>query len=178
MEEDSAFEIYKLFRGEFFQAIENHRETLQNYLAFAAAVLGATIVGFLQIRDIGYIGAIILTGPILNVSLCTLAIRICDRFYLAFLERVAIIAKLDSALGFLDPVDLTDEGQDKAHVFPEDRYLLPERWIKAGQQYATAEEFIQQHLNAGVNRLARQTFQLLIVVNILLGVAIVLVAFL
>ena len=177
MEKDSALEIYKLFRGERYQSLENHRETLQNYLAFAVAVLGATIVGVLQIRDIGCIGAVILVGPILNVSVCTLAIRMCDRFYLGFLERIGITAKLESVLGLRDPVDLTGEGQDKAHVFPEDRYLLPERWIK-GTQYATTEEFIQQHLNAGVNRPAKQTFQLLIVVNVLLGVAIVLAAFL
>ena len=106
-----------------------------------------------------------------------MAIRICDRFYRGFLERIGIAAKLESVLGLRDPVDRTGEGQDKAHVFPEDRYLLPERWIKAGQ-YATTEKFIQEKMGAGVNRPARLTFYSLILVNVFLGVAIVLAVFL
>ena len=171
MEENSAFEMYKLFRREQHENFEHHRETLQNYLAFVVAVLGATIVGILELRGPGGIGVVVLAGPILNVFVCRLAIRMCDRFYLAALERIAISAKLESALGLRDPIDLTSEG-GHADVLFRDKYLLPERWIE-GTQYATSEEFIQQHLNAGVNRLARQTFHLVIVVNVILGVAVV-----
>lgn len=176
MKEDFALELYKLYRGEQHNNFEHHRETIQNYLAFAVAVLGATVVGVLQIKDVGWVGIAVLVGPILNVSVCVLAIGMCDRSFLGVLERIAITAKLEAALGLRDRVDLTGEGQDDVVVFPADKYLLPERWIK-GTQHATTEEFIQQHMNTGMNRLAKRTFYSLIAVNVLLGVAIVLTLF-
>jgi hypothetical protein len=176
MEQNMALSLYVLFRGEVYESTKLHRESLQNYLAFAATLLGATIAGSLVVRGIGWMGMIVLVGPVINVVVCMLAIRTCDRFYLGALERITILAKLESLLGILDYKPASVD-HSKTPAFFRDRYLLPERWIW-GEKYATADEFIKQKLNAGVNRLAKQTFGLLIAVNVLLGLALMLVALL
>ncbi len=83
------------------------------------------------------------------------------------MERVTIIAKLESILGIRDYKQaITDK--DNVVAFPEDKYLLPRRWMD-DQQSCTAEEFIKKQMNAdGVHRWAKRTFYLMIVVNSLL----------
>ena len=168
--------MYKLFRVEMIEIFKLHRESLQNYLAFVAVILGATIAGTLQISSIGWIGVIVILGPILNVFVCLLAIRMCNRFYLGILERITISAKLESILG-IEEYKLTEVNQGNKTSFFKDIYILPERWMR-GRQCDTAEEFIQQRLNAGVNRLAKLIFLSMIVVNILLVIVIIFAVFL
>lgn len=177
MEKEIAYRMYELFRNERYKSFELHRNTLQNYLAFSVTILGATIVGVLEIRNVGWIGAAIVLGPILNVLVCTLAIRMCNRFYLGALEKISIITKLESLLELKGQVNLTSANQKRAPVFPGDKYFLPERWVE-GTQHKTSAEFIEENMNAGVNRLAKRTFQLLIAVNMLLCIVILLNVFL
>jgi hypothetical protein len=177
MDKELAYELYGLYRGEMVELFKIHREGLQHYLAFATAILGATIVGILQIQGMGWIGAVIAAGPILNVFVCVLAIRMCNRFYLGALERIAITAKLESVLGLQKRAKAANTDQDNTTEFPKDEYFLPERWL-TGRKYDTSEEFVQQGLKKGVNRVARWTFYLLIAVNVLLGIAVIFIAFL
>jgi len=177
MEKEIAYSLYELFRNERYKSFELHRNTIQNYLAFSVTILGATIVGVLEIRNVGWIGVAVVLGPILNVLVCTLAIWTCDRFYLGALEKISIIVKLELLLGLQEQVELTNLDQKGATVFPGDKYFLPERWVK-GTQHKTSAEFIEENMNAGVNRLAKRTFQILIAVNLLLCIIIVLNVFL
>ena len=162
--------MYKMFRGEMYGEINLHRETLQNYLAFSVAVLGATIGGYLQLGQASWAGAIILfAGSILNMFVCRIAIRMCDRFYLGLLERITIIAKLEPLLGLTDSRTKKTK-QSEVISLAEDKYLLPRSWI-LGSKLTTTEEFIKKYQNSGVNYLAKSTFRILIVLNILLGIA-------
>ena len=177
MDKNTAFEMYKMFRGEMYGHLNLHRETLQNYLAFSVAVLGATIGGYLQLGQAAWIGTIILfAGSILNIFVCVIAIRMCDRFYLGVLERVAIMAKIESILGLTNS-RTKKSNQEKTMLLPKDKYLLPQRWVM-GADLASTEEFIEKYQNAGVNHLAKTTFRVLIVLNVFLGVAGIAIAFL
>jgi hypothetical protein len=117
MEKEIFYRMYELFRNERYKSFELHRNTLQNYLAFSVTILGATIVGVLKISNVGWIGIAIVLGPILNVLVCTLAIRMCNRFYLGALEKIVIITKLESLLRLQEQVDLTSADQKGAKVF-------------------------------------------------------------
>lgn len=178
MDKDTALELYKVFRSERNGNFVLHQDALEHYLTFTVAILGATIAGALGIRGMGWTGTVVLLGPILNVVVCLLAVRMCDRYYLGALEKIAILAKLESVLGLRDRLDLTSGSREDAGMFTEDRYFLPERWIKGTRHATTTEEFVRQHLNVGVNRIAKQTFHFLILVNVLLGAVIVIVALL
>src|SRR5882724_4402562 len=100
LDKNTTFQMYQMFRSEVYGQLNLHRETLQNYLAFSVAILGATIGGTLQLSQVGWKGAIVLLiGSILDIFVCMIAIRMCERFYLGALERVTITAKLETILG-------------------------------------------------------------------------------
>lgn len=169
MIEENVYNMYELFRGEWVKLFELHRGAFQDYLTFVVAVMGATIAGLIQVGNNNWLGIVLVLGPVLNVILCVLAIRMCNRFYLGALEKVIVMSKLESMLGIQGQIDSNDASRGQAIVFPKDRHFFPERWIK-GSQYDTSEEFINRHLNTGVNHLVKRTFQLLIGINIILGV--------
>ncbi len=98
-----------------------------------------------------------------------IAIRMCDRFYLGVLERVATVAKLEQSLGLFDS-RTKKTSVNKVVSLSKDKYLLPQRWL-LGTDFSTTEEFIKKYQNAGVNHLAKTTFRILIGLDILLVIA-------
>ncbi|HLO15906.1 MAG TPA: hypothetical protein VK206_13820 [Anaerolineales bacterium] len=168
MEQGMAVDLYKMYRNEIGIHLNLHRESLQNYLAFSAAILGATIAGILQIQGRGLVGLFLSTIPILNILICRLAISTCNRFYFIALERTALSAKLEEILGLRNKIRLR-----KTKLFSNDPYLLPERWITDTQQYKLSSDFIREYSSKGINRIAQQTFQILIGINVLLIVVVV-----
>jgi len=81
MDKTMALDLYKIYRGELYDSTRLHRETLQNYLAFAITVIGVTVAAITQIANIGLIGIFISAIPLMNSFVCLLAIKMCDRFY-------------------------------------------------------------------------------------------------
>ena len=165
MESDDILELYKLFRNHLHVSIDLHRQHLQHYLTFITAILGATLVGFFQV-SLGWLSMIFVIGPVINIFTCVLAIKMCDRFYEGMLESITITAKLEDLIGLSKPRN------NKETVFPKDKYILPERWLK-GRNFATSAEFVEKNMDRGVNDIARITFYMLLVVNILFGFMIV-----
>ena len=164
MEKAFALEIYKLYRSEMMDGFKMQQQSFRQYITFATAILGATIAGMLQIKNIGWIGTVILTGPILNICICILAIKTCSRYYLGALERISIVAKLENILQIRNYSYLTGKDKYPSGVFSKDKYLLPERWLQS-HQFNTTEDFINKNLDSGINRLMKKSFQLLITIN-------------
>jgi len=165
LDDDHILELYKLFRNHLHMSIDLHRQHLQHYLTFITAILGATLVGFFEV-SLGWFSLIFLIGPIINISICVLAIKMCDRFYEGMLESITITAKLEDLIGLSKPRD------NKETVYPKDNYFLPERWLK-GRDFATSAEFVEENMDGGVNDIARKIFIMLSAVNTFLGMMIV-----
>lgn len=176
MEKETVYDMYKLFRGEMYESFKLHQQSLQNYLALSSAILGVTIAGVLQVKGNKWVGLVIILAPVLNIFVCKLAIQMCDRFYLGALERIPVISKLEVSLGLWDRVDLENSDQERKILFPKDSSLVPKRWVK-DMQHETSGEFTRKSMNVGTNKLARQTFQTLIGINCLLGVAAIFITF-
>jgi hypothetical protein len=168
MDKDDILELYKLFRNELHISIDLHRKHLQHYLTFITAVLGATIAGFYQV-GLGWLTMILVIGPVINIFMCMLAIRMCDRFYEGMLEDITITAKLEDLIGLLNP-----RGNNET-VFPNDRFIVPERWLK-GREFATSAEFVEKNMDRGVNEIAKRIFYVLILVNAILGITFVILS--
>ena len=98
--------------------------------------------------------------------ICVLAIRLCVRFYEGMLEDITITAKLEDLIGLSKPRD------NKGTVFPKDKYILPERWLK-GRDFATSAKFVEKNMGRGVNDIARKTFYVLLGINTFLGIMII-----
>jgi len=165
MDDDHILEFYKLFRNHLHMSIDLHRQHLQHYLTFITAILGATLVGFFKV-SLGWLSLIFVIGPIINIFICVLAIRMCDRFYEGMLESITITAKLEDLIGLSKPRD------NKETVYPKDNYILPERWLK-GRDFATSAEFVEKNMDRGVNNIARKIFIMLSAINTFLGMMIV-----
>lgn len=169
MNSEMLFELYRLFRGELIESYKLHRTTMQHYFAFVIAILGATVAGFFQISRNNWGQTILLCGPILNIFVCLIAMKMCDRSYRGALERTTIILKLENMLQFNRMSHLSTDQTDLQTIFQKDKILLPERWVKSAESYSTSEAFVEGTLNSGVNLLAKRTFQLVIIINILLS---------
>lgn len=175
MDENKAFEFYKLVRSEQISWLNLHREYAQHYSTFIAAVFAVTLGVIYQFKDNPWISLAAAIGPVINILLCVNADRVCDRFYQRFLEGITIQAKLEALLDFTSSRSGMGASSESSMPFPQDRYLLPERWLES-RQYATAAQFVEANMDAGSNRLVRRIFRLLLVANIGLAVAIVIIS--
>lgn len=164
MANNDILELYKIFRNELHISIDLHRQHLQHYLTFITAVFGVSIAGFYQF-DLGWLSMILVIGPLINIFICVLAIRMCNRFYEGMLEDITITAKLEELIGLLNPRD------NKETVFPKDKHILPERWLK-GRDFATSAEFVEKNMDGGVNAITRKIFYILLVINAFLAIMI------
>jgi len=175
MDANKAFELYKIVRSEEISWLNLHREHAQHYLTFITAVFAVTVGVIYQFKDNPWISLAAAIGPIVNIFLCANAARVCDRFYQRFLEGITLEAKLEALLGFTSPRSGIGVPSESSMPFPEDRYILPERWLES-RQYATAAQFVEANMDGGSNRLMRRIFRLLLIANIGLAIAIVIIS--
>ncbi|MCP4607075.1 MAG: hypothetical protein GY847_42270 [Proteobacteria bacterium] len=171
MIESSALELFKLYNTEKIEAFKLHRATLQNYLAFTIALIGAIIATIIKLGDSGYLAIALVASLALNISICILAVRMCDRYYLGALEKITILIKLEPLVGLGDIRSRGDD-EDNALALPGDKHYLPQRWVDSEKddQFLTARDFIDFHISYGVNVIARRTFYLVIIINVIIAV--------
>jgi len=171
MNNDKILELYKHYRSETMETYRLHRIAIEHYITFVVAILGVTIAGIIQFgNNNGWLNNILLCGPAINILICVVAIGMCKCSYRGALERVTIFLKLEEILKIRNISDITDT--ETLNSFREDKNLLPLRWIKSAQNFATAEEFVKSNINSGTNFYATLTFVLIIFINIFLAVII------
>lgn len=175
MDENRAFQFYKFLASQQISWLNLHREYAQHHLTFIAAVFAVTLGAIYQFKDNPWLSLVVAIGPVINILLCANASRVCDRFYRRFLEGITIQTKLEALVGFTSPRSDIDVSRESSIPFPQDRYILPERWHDS-RQYARAAQFVEAKMDGGSNRLIRRIFRLLLVANIGLTVAIVIVS--
>lgn len=165
MKIEYAIDLYSTYKTKLVASINLHRQHAQHYLAFIAAILVATIAGTIKINELGGYAILLVAGPILNILLCILAVKMCDRFYEGFLEDVTVTAKLEHEIGLSTESNIKD-----GHVFPQDSIFVPERWLTDMKPYASSTDFINTKMKSGSNRINRITFLLLGITNVLLAI--------
>jgi hypothetical protein len=164
-------EIYRAHLVEKANAINLHRDYSHQYFTLVAAILGVSAAAVHQFRAEPWLVLVVGVGPMLNILLCVTAIRMCDRFYRGFLEHITVLAKLEVRLGLATP--LQDERE--ALPFPDDKFIMPERWLQARERAGSSAEFVQTHMKEGSNRVVRWTFMFLAAANaaFLIGIVVV-----
>lgn len=171
MDTSTIVEIYRAHLDEKANAINLHRDYSHQYFTLVAAVLGVSAGAIYQFRAEPWLVLVVGIGPMLNILLCVVAIRMCDRFYQAFLEHITILAKLEALIGLMTPSQ-DEDMRVKGLPFPDDKFILPERWLQSRCQ-ATSAEFVQSNMREGSNRLVRWTFSFLVVANTAFAIGIV-----
>jgi hypothetical protein len=166
MDKQLATELYALYRAEMFENFRLHQATLQHYLTFVVAIVGATVATTVPLEEAPWLGLVVVSVPVFNSFICLIAIRLCDRYYVGMLERISIVSKLEAILGLSSPL-----GPTERPPFPGDRHLLPARWLELNERFRTSGDFVTTYRASGVNLLARRSFQALILINCLLIVA-------
>lgn len=154
-------EIYRAHLVEKATAINLHRDYSHQYFTLIAAIIGVSAAAVHQFRAEPWLLLVAGIGPMLNVLLCATAIRMCNRFYRGFLEHIAILAKLEARLGLAVPL----RDSIAALPFPDDKFILPERWIQSRDRAKSSAEFVQICMKEGSNRVVRLTFLVLAVAN-------------
>jgi hypothetical protein len=175
MDKNEAFEFYKLLASQQISWLNLHREYAQHHLTFIAAVFAVTLGAIYQFKDNPWLSLVVAIGPAINILLCANASRVCDRFYRRFLEGITIQTKLEALVDFTSPRSDIGISSESSIPFPEDQYILPERWHES-RQYARAAQFVEAKMDGGANRLIRRIFRLLLAANIGLTVAIIIVS--
>jgi hypothetical protein len=181
MEKDIAIELYKIFKGESTESFRFHQQVLQRYVAFTVAILGASIAGFYKMQGYGPLGCVLLIGPLINIGVCVLGRATCKSFYEAALKDISIIRKIEYILGIEDYPTIKRENVEKP--FKDDKYLFPVDRVRQKKindeytkNYDTTEDFTDAKIDSGVNRHARWTFIFIGSINVVLAMAIIIMA--
>src|SRR5258706_12307580 len=167
--------IYISFKDASKGWLSLHHQHFTQFVFIILAVLTASIVALSQFQNNGWLLLLITIGPIINVTLCFTATKVCDRFYQRFLEHESVAMKL-FLLSDLDGKFSNKKPKKEQLLFHKDTHLLPERWIDTMSNYENIDQFVEAYINQGSNKLIRRTFQILILLNVIICVAIVLFA--
>src|SRR5208283_4779427 len=135
--------MYDIFRRTLSDSINLHRQHAQHYLTFVAAVMAATIAGLAKSSE-PHLALFLLAGPIFNIFLCWLAIKMCNQFYQGFLEHVTVTSKLEDLMGLpaYRPKNATS-------CFDQDESILPERWITGRRPFKKSSDFVRCYMKKG-----------------------------
>ena len=166
MDKKEAFDFYTLIRGQEIAWLNLHRQYSQQYLTLISAIFAISLGAFYQFKNYPLLVIAIILGPLLNILLCITAIKMCNRFYQRFLEGVTIQAKIEPLLG-LDNQRGKNQKDPVIHPFPNDRYYLPDRWLKSQKQKSSLD-FVNEHMKSGSNKYVQLSFRILLVANIVL----------
>ena len=169
MNESTAIDIYKVFKSEELMCLNLHRQYSQQYFTLIVAILAASLLALYHFKDNLWIMLFILVAPIVNILLSLTAIKMCNRFYIRFLEAITIQVKLEPLIGFSAT---RPDASEASRPFPEDTHILPERWVTSRKQ-KKAQDFINDKMKRGSNRWARVSFFLLIVANIAIALIVI-----
>lgn len=162
MHDSSLFlQVYQLFRTEGHKSVELHAQHFRQFVTLLLAILTLTLAGVGYLEETGIPpGVILLAGGLLGTTLAICGRLMCDRFYEGMLEAVTVSAKFESLL------QIEDRPQSPSSPFPDDKGLLPARWLRNRAKYASSEEFIRVSMGRGSNRVARWTFLAFALINI------------
>jgi hypothetical protein len=158
-------ELYKIFRSEINSNTSFLYQHFQRYLTLITALLFASVLCVW--RSEGGEGAPIL-GKIavflsfMNIVVCYIGYGMCNSFYKGVLEMVAASAKMEGLLGLLDN---RQSGNHPVAAFPDDQFVMPDRWLREREQHRTSESFIKDRLSKGSNYYVRLTFLILGLAN-------------
>jgi len=170
MHEEKWFNLYLAIRSEHVEFLKQHAEHFSHYLTLVMAVLTVTGAGVFQLYQSGVcplvVGAVASIGFPINILLCIVASRVCNRYYEAFLEAVTVMAKLEA---FLDLEVLPSWNTVGAPVnFPGDADLFPARYRRDRALHKSEASFVKAARRKGVNRLVIVTMCLLAFANLAL----------
>ena len=171
MDKKEAFGFYKLIRSEEISWLNLRRQYSQQYLTLISAIFAISLGAFYQFKNDPLLVIAVTLGPLLNILLCITAIKMCNRFYRRFLEGITIQAKIESLLG-LDNQREKNQKDAAIHSFPDDKYYLPDRWLKSRKQRSSLD-FVNEHMGSGSNRYVQLSFWLLLIANIVLIIGII-----
>ena len=169
LEKSDLLKLLELAGKEELAFLDAHQRRVQFYASLISAVLGATIAGTIKGRGpLDF--ALLVAGPVLMVALSALAVGGTRRLYQRFLEAVVVRAKIEQCLGFTHP---TNAAQGS---YWSSESLLAPRHLKARAAYATSQQFVDAHINAGYHRFTRGLFLAFGAVGVALGVTLVVLA--
>ncbi len=156
-------ELYKIVRAGQQSWADQHLQYLFQFLVAIGSFTTITFGGFLIFRDNKALATLALLVPLaglaFNIVLSFFAFKVCDRAYRRFLEEVSICSKLEAELGFWN------ERPPGSKLFRNDKYFLPDRWLKASEKELTVAEFVDRGLCEGVNLYSRIVFVLIFLAN-------------
>lgn len=171
MDKKEAFDFYKLIRGEEIPWLNLHRQYSQQYLTLISAIFAVSLGALYHFKEDPLLVLAVILGPFLNVLMCVIAIKMCNRFYQRFLEGVTIQVKIEPLLGLSNQREKKAE-DDTVWPFPNDKYYLPERLLKSRNQRSSLD-FVNDHMKSGSNKHVQLSFRLLLVANIALIIGII-----
>jgi len=173
MNKDYLFKLYLAMRSEHVEWISRQSEHFSHYLTLVVAILGLTTAAVYHLYESKESGLVVVAAALLgfgvNVGLCYVAIRACDRFYKRFLEAITVMAKLEASLD-LDvlPSGSADEKAKQGPFANDEGRLFPARYEQHRKCHDKEATFVQALKGKGVNLWVRVTMGMLGIANILL----------
>lgn len=170
MNDERAFELYKLAHQEQISWLNLHRQHSQQYFVLVSALFAASLGAIYHFRNAPLFTIAVVVGPVLGALLSITAVGMCDRFYRRFLESITIQAKLAPIVGVTEERSELSNGK-RPTPFSDDTHYIPARWVKS-YCYGRSEDFVQAHMRLGANRFAFWSFRVLLMANVMFIVVI------
>ncbi|MBA7680980.1 hypothetical protein ES703_89306 [subsurface metagenome] len=178
MADEDIIKLYISFKEVARGWLSLHRQHFTQFVAIILAVLAASSTAFFYLKGESWLLLIVVLGPALNIWLSVLAIKVCDKFYLRYVEHDAVSAKLYFILE--ESKEINSRVEATKEILPGDSHLFAQRWLERikDENCGTSGEFAERRLHArdSSNRFIRITFRLFIGLSIVVAVVIMAVA--
>lgn len=133
------------------------------FLSVISAITGSIVIGISLLYKTKLIWFLII-GPIVNLTLCFLAIKICESCSRNFLEQITIAARLEKMIG----LENLSEGS-----------IIPEGWLSRQEDFYdpnfSTKDYVKKNLYKSSNKILLLVFLSMALISIALAVLVIII---
>lgn len=173
MKESDILQLYISFKNDSTLWLGLHHKHFSQFVALVLAIMTATLAVTYKFLGNTPVLYSITVGPIINVVLSIVGIKICDRFYQRFLEHEAISNRFFSLYR-----SIVESGgsESTGPTLPSGSELFPSRYIDAQGNTESIDTFVKCRKGKGSNLWIHICFGILACLNVIVLVFILFAA--
>ena len=156
------FSLYMRYHESMDNTLNRHFNVRNYYTVMLSALFGLYVGGSIQLEinnvpklSTPYYGLVALLFAIIVLSV--FAIKSTTRYYVSWLRKVALLAKIENILGIDSQVKIKEKKPEEL-IWKKDKRFMDKYYLDSRKTCESSEEFIKEKKRKGDNMWAVLTF--------------------
>lgn len=145
---DQLIELYKITVQEKNDNLKNHHDRVAFYTSFFTAVMTLVFGGLLYTKN-WYQYLFLCIGPLIIISISTIAKKTAIKTYQIYLETITICAKYEQLLGLTDGEIIDTRIKNQKNCYWQKEPIMVTRYLENRRKYKNSKDFVSSTISKG-----------------------------